>query len=92
MQWEQLNGTGRLLAATCISLPPPALAAEGYGRENPYCTGVVELEENVRVVARIEGVDTRDPDAIPIGMSVQIVFRDSEHDAETRPVVTFQPG
>ncbi len=91
MEWEQLNGTGRLAVVTCISFPPPALAKQGYGRENPYCTGIVELDENVRIVARIKGVDTQHPDTISIGMPVEIMFHDPECAAETKPVVTFQP-
>ena len=91
MKWEQMKGTGRLAAVTCISFPPPALAKAGYGRENPYCTGVVELDENARVVARIEGVDTQHPGAIPTGLSVEVLYRDSECADGRKPVITFQP-
>lgn len=87
-----MQGTGKLAAFTCISFPPPALADEGFGRENPYCTGVVELDENVRVVARIEGVETRDSEAIQTGLPVEIAFRGQEGIADQRPIVTFQPA
>ena len=62
-----MNGTGKLAAFTSISIGPPAMQAEGYDRDNPYCTGVVRLDEGPRIVARIEGVDARNPDAIEIG-------------------------
>ena len=54
MAWEQVKGTGTLTAFTCITMVTPALQAEGYGRDNPFCTGVVALDEGPRVVARIE--------------------------------------
>ena len=91
MEWEQLHGTGRLVAVTCISFPPPDLARQGYGRDNPYCTGVVELDDNARIVARIKGIDTQNPDAVSIGMPVEIVFRDPGDPDGVKPIVTFQP-
>jgi uncharacterized OB-fold protein len=91
MEWVQMKGTGRLVATTCISVPPPALAEEGYGRTNPCCTGVVELDESIRVVARIEGVNTQDPESISTGMPVEIVFHDAKAISRSKPVVTFRP-
>ena len=38
------------------------MVEEGYDRNNPYCSGAVELVEGPRVVARIEGVDTLHPE------------------------------
>ena len=51
-----MKGAGRLVALTSISIGPPAMQMEGFNRNNPYCTGVVELDEGPRVVARIEDV------------------------------------
>ncbi|MGD8210799.1 MAG: zinc ribbon domain-containing protein, partial [Desulfobacterales bacterium] len=45
MEWVEMQGKGRLAAFTCINIPPPFMIAQGYNRKNPYCTGVVELEE-----------------------------------------------
>ena len=47
------------------------MIAEGYGRDNPYCSGVVELDEEPRLAGRIEGVDTTHPENIRIGTRVQ---------------------
>ena len=47
MEWVELIGKGKLAGYTCIAIGPPAMIAEGYGRDNPYCVGVVELEEGV---------------------------------------------
>ena len=74
LSWEQVRVTGRLVSFTHISVVPPAIAEEGFDRDNPYCTGVVELQESVRVVARIEGTDTHNTPAIRIGMPVRVVF------------------
>lgn len=91
MEWTEMKGTGRLAAFTCIAVGPPAMVAEGYGRDNPYCTGVVELDESPRVVARIEEVDTRNPESIRIGTPLEVVFlrRGTEEDQST--VLAFRP-
>ena len=57
MEWVEMGGKGKLSAFTCIAIGPPFMIAEGYNRNNPYCSGVVELEEGVRVDARIEEVN-----------------------------------
>ena len=54
MEWVQMSGKGKLAAYTCIATGPPWMIAEGYDPKNPYCVGVVELDEGVRVDARIE--------------------------------------
>ncbi len=49
MQWVEMQGKGRLAAFTCTSIAPPFMIEQGYSRKNPYCSGVVELEEGGRV-------------------------------------------
>jgi uncharacterized OB-fold protein len=66
MEWVEMSGKGKLFAFTVITVCPPAMAAEGYSRTNPYCTGVVELDEGARVDARIEGVDATKPETIRV--------------------------
>lgn len=68
MQWVLMKGTGRLVAFTCISIGPPWMVAQGYDRDHPYCSAVVELDEGPRVVARLDGVDAARPQTIQIGM------------------------
>lgn len=91
MEWERMEGRGKLVAFTCIAIGTPAMLKLGYGRENPYCTGVVELKENARVVARIQGVDTRNPGAISVGMPLQVDFLREEGDSGSRTVLAFKP-
>jgi uncharacterized OB-fold protein len=91
MEWAEMKGTGTLTAFTCIAIGPSFMADEGYDRENPYCTGVVELEEKVRVVARIEGVDTRNPEGISIGTPVTARFLHRRGDRGDRTFLAFEP-
>jgi uncharacterized OB-fold protein len=74
LAWAPLEGSGVLAAFTCVYVGPSAMAAEGYDRNNPYCTGIVELDEGVRISARILGVDARNPSAIRIGTPLQVEF------------------
>jgi hypothetical protein len=66
--WAEMPTHGRVLAFTSIYVPPSGPAAEGYGRTNPYCVGIVELDNGLRVSARILGVDAAHPESIPVGL------------------------
>ena len=92
MEWERMEGRGKLVAFTCIAIGTPAMLKLGYGRENPYCTGVVELEEKARVVARIQGVDTRNPGTISVGMPLQVDFLQEDSGSGSRTVLAFKPS
>ncbi len=91
MEWEEVEGEGRLAAFTCIAIGPSFMAEEGYDRKNPYCTGVVELAEGTRVVARIEGVDARDPASVSVGMPVNAKFLHRGSGQGQRTFLTFAP-
>lgn len=91
MEWVETEGEGRLVAFACISIGPPAMVAEGYDRNNPYCSGAVELTEGPRVVARIEGVDTRNPEMIKVGMPVKATFLQQGADENRKTVLGFTP-
>jgi len=91
MEWVETEGKGRLVAFTCISIGPPAMIAEGYDRNNPYCSGAVELTEGPRVVAQIEGVDTLHPETIKIGMPVRATFLRRGADQDRKTVLGFTP-
>ena len=74
MEWVGMKGKAKLAAFTCIAVGPPYMIKEGYDRAHPYCSGVVELDEGVRVVARIEGIDTTKPETIKIGTTLTAHF------------------
>jgi uncharacterized OB-fold protein len=66
-EWVQMKGSGKLAAFTSITVGPPFMIEEGFDRKNPYCVGVVELDEGVRIDARILGVDAKNPETIKVG-------------------------
>jgi uncharacterized OB-fold protein len=92
MAWEESKGVGKLAAFTCITIGPSFMRAEGYDRKNPYCSGVVELEEGTRVDARIEGVDSKNPENIKIGMPLKVQFLHRPEDEPDRTYLAFQPS
>jgi uncharacterized OB-fold protein len=87
MVWVQLQGKGKLATFTCIYVAPPWMTKEfGYDREHPYCCGVVELEEGVKIDAHIEGVDATKPESIKIGMPLTVTYL---HRGEGERMTTF---
>ena len=91
MEWIEMNGRGRLAAFTCINIPPPFMIAQGYNRKNPYCTGVVELEEGARVDARIEGVDCGKPEDINVGMPLKVKYLHRDEGEKRETYLAFEP-
>jgi len=91
MEWVEMKGKGRLHAFTCIAVVPPSMMEEGYGRDHPYCSGVVELEEGPRVVARIEQVDASKPEEIKVGMPLTVKFLHRGKGEHARTFLAFKP-
>lgn len=88
LAWVGLQGTGKLAAYTAIAVTPSFMAAQGFGRDNPYCAGIVELTEGPPISARILGVDASHPEMITIGTALRIVFPGDQQDA-AMPALTF---
>lgn len=74
MEWVELSGEGKLMSYSVIAIAPTPMIEAGYGRENPYCSGVVELAEGPRISAQILGVDVAHPESIHIGVPVKAAF------------------
>jgi uncharacterized OB-fold protein len=91
MEWVELKGKGKLVAFTSITVGPPWMVEQGYDREHPYCSGVVELEEGTSVVARIEGVDASRPETIKIGMPVTVEFLHHGEGDKMQTYLAFKP-
>jgi len=72
MNWVKLSGKGKLRAFTCITVGPSFMVSAGYDRKNPYCCGIVALEEGPQVSGQILGVNPREPDHIKIGSPVTL--------------------
>jgi hypothetical protein len=91
MEWVEFKGTGRLSAFTSIMVAPPNLAKEGYGRNNPYVVGVVELDEGAKAVARIVGVDAQKPEEIKVGTAMRAEFVTKEEGGARKTSLVFRP-
>ena len=88
LDWEQACGRGRLVALTRMAMVSPALAEEGYGGARPYCSGVIQLDEGPRVVARIAGTEDDETGQDGIGQAMQVGF---EHLDRETPRLVFRP-
>ncbi len=64
---------------------------EGYDRNHPYISGVVELEEGVRVDARIEEVDGSRPETIKIGTPLTMKFLHRGEGDNLKTFLAFKP-
>lgn len=74
MEWTELSGEGTLAAFTAIYIAPTLMLEEGYGRDKPYCTGIVETAEGVKISARILGVDAANAASISMGLPLKVDF------------------
>ena len=92
IEWVQMKGKGKLAAFTCITIGPSFMIAEGYNRKNPYCSGVVELEEGARVDARLEGVDAKNPENIIVGMPLTAKFLHRGEGDDSKTYLAFEPS
>jgi uncharacterized protein len=91
MEWVQFKGTGKLAAFTSIVVAPPYMLKEGFGRGNPYTVGVVELDEGVKVVSRIVGVDSKKPEQIKVGTPLKAEFIKKGEGADMKAILAFKP-
>ncbi len=89
MEWVELSGEGQLVGYTTIYVGLSSMAAEGYSRRNPYCSGVVRLKEGPVITAQILGMDGAFPEEIRVGMPVRAVFQ--EHGEASRASLAFMP-
>lgn len=90
MEWVALSGKGRLAAFTVVKIAPTRMLDAGYSRDNPYCSGIVELDEGAKISALILGVDATQPETIQIGTPLHfapVTFGEGDS-AET--VLAFQ--
>jgi len=74
LEWVELSGKGKISTFSVIPYGPVPLLLEGYGRDNPYCAGIIELDEGVTISGQIMGVDLEHPENIEIGTPVTVDF------------------
>lgn len=83
--WAETSGKGKLAGFTVIYIAPTFMVEQGFSREKPYISGVVELEEGVKISARILGVDPGRPEAIRVGTPLLLEMIETG-EGETRKV------
>jgi uncharacterized OB-fold protein len=64
---------------------------QGYGRDKPYVSGVVELDEGVKISARITGVDANKPEEIKVGTPLTMDFITVGEDDKAKTYLAFKP-
>jgi uncharacterized protein len=84
LTWVEFGGQGKLAAYTAIYIAPSAMIAAGYGRDNPYLAGVVELEEGVKISGQILGADAA------IGVPLTATFVERGEGEAKRRYLAFQ--
>jgi hypothetical protein len=93
MDWAELSGKGRIIGITSVAIAPSAMIERGFGRDKPYVTAIVALDDGPSVAARIEGVDATDPPVgAPMGMAVVADFLEETVDEEKRATLVFRPA
>lgn len=90
MEWVGLSGEGTLMSYSVIAIAPTAMIEAGYGRENPYCSGVVQLVEGPRISAQILGVDVAHPETIAVGAPVKVAFVERGEGDARKTFLAFQ--
>jgi len=85
-----MGGKGKLVAFTTVHIAPTAMIRAGYGRDNPYCVGIVQLEEGPSISAQILGVDPTQPQEIPIGIELQVAFVERGAGEEEGTTLAFE--
>lgn len=70
-RWSPSPGVGHLFSWTVTHMP----FDRGWATEIPYITGVIELNEEVRLVASVEGLDVGD-----LALGLPLVAQVEPHD------------
>lgn len=74
LEWVEVAGQGKLAAFTSIYIAPTFMIEQGFDRNHPYLTGIVELDEGPKISARLVGFDPAQPDQVKIGTPLHVTF------------------
>lgn len=74
MEWQRMEGTGQLAAFTVIAVGPTAMVENGYDKDNPYCSGIVQVKEGPKISGQILGLDNLNPGSIKVGTPMTVEF------------------
>ncbi len=92
LEWAEMKGHGKLAAFTSVYVGPTAMIAEGFDRNNPYVTGIVELDEGVKISARLLDVDAKHPEQIKIGTPMMVEFLERGEGEAKKTFLAFKAG
>jgi uncharacterized protein len=90
LTWIEFSGKGKLAAFTSIFIAPTAMIEAGYGRDNPYLAGVVDLDEGVKISAQILGLDAAKPEEVKIGTSLHAEFVERSEGEKKKTFLAFR--
>ena len=87
----EYSGKGFLAAFTVVYVPSSMMANNGFDSKNPYCVGIVELDEGPKISAQILDVDLSNPESISIG--TKLVMASAKNNAGENPKthLAFRP-
>ena len=89
MAWEEMDGRGKLIAFTTVHIAPTAMIGAGYDRKNPYCAGIVQMDEGPAISAQILSVDPSKPAEIEIGTPLRATYVERGEGEEKRTYLAF---
>ncbi|HZU71322.1 MAG TPA: Zn-ribbon domain-containing OB-fold protein [Acidimicrobiales bacterium] len=81
VSWVRASGRGTVYSFTIVRRGPGP-----YGAASPFVLAYVELEEGPRVMTNVVGCD---PEAVEVGMPVEVVFHDT---GEGTALFRFRPA
>ena len=90
MEWVEQPQNGRLRAFTIVYIAPTAMLEAGYGRKNPYISGIVELENGLSISAQILGLDPAKPEEIKIGTALKVEYITRGEDEAKKTFLAFR--
>ena len=73
-RWQPLSGKGSVITFTVMR----RAYQSGFADELPYTVAVIELREGPRLISNVIGCP---PEAVQVGMPVQVVFEDCTPEA-----------
>ena len=90
LAWVEVSGKGKLAAFTSIYIAPTFMIEQGFDRDNPYLTGIVELDEGPKISARLLGFDPTLSEQIQIGTPVSVAFLEHGEGDQKNTYLAFQ--
>ncbi len=92
MEWLEMSGKGKLLTFTVVYIGPAAMIAAGFDRKNPYCVGIVELDEGPRISAMLTGINPFQPEGVVLGSPVTLDVQELGPESAKKAVLAFHLG